>query len=344
MNFSDRQLELARQALLEQQKFGTCFNGEKESWITIAADIGYFSDIEIGSEAIRRFAMGLPTHAGSRKPSTSTPHVRKAIYTYLTHPDVLLVTKEAFDDAGERSIDLVAAARLVGFLKQDSDQELIAPPESLLGQFFRSPRISGENVLIEELAFDRASDANVLGVRQTNHHYTIASTPCENEEMSLKFEREETYLGWGVLTPEDRLLIFLKNNKTGANLNYSLVASDLTHVEGTTTKELVFLKHNYPISSDELEGTRDLDSQISERLVNELFMVSRPIEGVGPNCSKQVNRKRLKFKGVRAPRSRDEGFTLRNALDQLLTLPARHIEGLKWFLERVGSDLMPSIR
>lgn len=145
--------------------------------------------------------------------------------------------------------------RLLEYLDQAFDQERILPPATLEGIYW-SRRTEGGNVIIREMTLQHASDDGLIQLTQVEDTYGPEAVSLYDNEWSPQQRAKArksriVYGGWGILTPEDNLLMFLKHEYNGRNRYYLTVASELSHASRNAVMVLTLLHHDYPLEVQE---------------------------------------------------------------------------------------------
>ena len=261
MRYSDWQLNRLRDALRAYHRFGRDpVDGRRYNWKDVSEAINLSTDVEVPAERLRQFVEGIKTPEGGRRFLTMQDDRLEAIVKFATDEDNALITEA---ELREHAPSWHAAQRLLEYLKQAFDTERILPPVTLEGTYryaWFEPNTghgdSGhEDFVVLDLTLQRASDDGLIQLVQTEDSYDLLAGP-QFEDWSPQ-QRDEarnsrvTYGGWAILTPEDNLLMFLKNERNGRNCYYLTVASDLSHASQNPVQRLMLLRHDYPLELEE---------------------------------------------------------------------------------------------
>ena len=79
------------------------------------------------------------------------------------------------------------------------------------------------------------------------------------KERRANCRKRTVYAGWAIFTPEDNMLVFLKEADSRKNLYQFTLAADW-YAPRTVAERLFLLKHNYPVRIGEHEPRRGANS------------------------------------------------------------------------------------
>ncbi len=258
MRFSDWQLNRLRDALGAYHDYGRGIDGEYFNWKDVSEAISLSTDVDIPSERLRQFVEGVRTPDGGRRYLTMQDDRIEAIVKFATDKEFGLISEAELQ---EHAPSWHAAMRLLEYLDQAFDTTRILPPATLEGTYrnawYEPSKGTLQDFVVREITLQRASDAGLIQLAMMEDSYDLLDGP-QFEEWTPK-QREEArnsrivYGGWGILTPEDNLLLFLKNERNGRNCYFLTVATDLSHASQSPVHGLALLRHDYPIESDDGE-------------------------------------------------------------------------------------------
>ncbi len=131
----------------------------------------------------------------------------------------------------------------------------LLPPVIFEGTY-QARRADERSFVVRELTLQRPSDEGMMQVTKTEERYN-AQFKDEYDGWTPEQRRERRrsrtlYGGWAIFTPEDNVMVFLKEADNGKNLYQFTLAADMTYTPKSTVERLVLLHHDYPI---ELENT-----------------------------------------------------------------------------------------
>ena len=236
----------------------------------------------VPAERIRQFVKGVPKKDGTRKFPIPEPERLEALYRFVTDPDGGILSEE---EIVGRDISQQAADRLLEFLRQDLDQELLIPPETIAGTFSyskegRSGMVASQLVLeppqkngiIRAYLVERFYDNDVN--RENLYRYAAKIGLPKNQRHEVR------YSGWGIFTPEDNLLIFLKEDRSGKNRYYLALSTDIVHSGLGNLDTFTLLHHHFPheIADGEPKKERVVKSYVLDLLGQNLQFFARSIK------------------------------------------------------------------
>jgi hypothetical protein len=275
--YTDQQIKLIRDRLNAYyliQKGGA----QRMTWIGVCARIFHLVDVEMDDEVLRQFAERVPRKDRPAKPRIPKAENLKAIVDFLVHEEIDMLSIEQLK---EPEIPYGLALCFSDFLRIDSDGKNLPPPTAINGRY--RAEIKGPGTLAREIELSVAVDAQNSLVRLFEHAESFASKkglrlfehaksylskiesrgmPASSRgEASQKLQSE----GWGILTPEDNLFIFMKGY--GSNYYYLTLGMDKNLRSDSPIANLLLLRHQYPVqqshvprSFDELNKESDGDT------------------------------------------------------------------------------------
>ena len=204
--------------------------GSRDSdWDDVADAIYEYSGVRPGAERLRSFVKG-----NKGKYTIPEDPSLAAIAKFLTHEDIDLLSEQ---ELGEYVPTVQAPLRLLEFLDPQPGAERILPPAELAGTY-EVRFLDGEYIVIRELALQKPSKDGMLEVAEIDEIYETEEEGPKLEDTFLggkaKLHERIISKGWAVITPEDNILFFLKNQENGRNRIYvSLALDDALWTEGT---------------------------------------------------------------------------------------------------------------
>lgn len=252
MRFSDWQLNRLRDALRAYHRYGRDPVDKRfYNWKDVSEGIAESTEVEVSPERLRQFVEGVKTADGGRKYPAPQETTLNAIVAFVTHEDNDLLSD---DELREHTPDRHAALRLLEYLGQAFDTVRILPPATLEGTY-RNWLAEDYGLTICEITLQRASDDGLIQLVQTEDTYGPEAISSYEEWSPLERKKARksrtVYGGWGILTPEDNLLLFLKHEHNGRNRYYLTMASQLSHASQIPVKGLALLHHDFPVEVDE---------------------------------------------------------------------------------------------
>lgn len=276
MRYSDWQLNRLRDALRAYHRYGRGADGSYFNWKDVTEAIAESTDVAIPPERLRQFVEGINAKEGGRKFPVPQDTWLAAIVSFATDEENDLLKP---DELEEHAPPWQAARRLLDYLDQAFDTERIMPPEGLAGTYGAGRLVDGV-FAVNTLTLQRPSDDGLIQAVKSEEFFdreTVKDLAHWSPEQRRRERKSEIrYGGWAILTPEDNLLVFLKNQRNRRNRYCLMVASDLSHAPGSQVSRLVFLNHEYPLEIEEGENDPDamLEAAIDE-VRNNVLMFER---------------------------------------------------------------------
>lgn len=267
MKYSDWQLNRLRDSLRAYHRYERSHEGEYFTWKDVSEAIDEYTGIKVPPERLRQFVEGVNTKDGGRKFPVPQDKSIEGIVSFATNEDLYLISE---DELAEYTPQHQAPLRLLEYLDQELDAERIVPVEKIQGRYTTS-KIDKNAFVVRELTLQLPTEDGLMQVIETEDIY---------EEMALaKFDewlprdRKEQrksrikHGGWAILSPEDNLFFFMKNEWRGKNRYYFTLALDLTHWSDLPMTCLVLLHHDFPVELEESDSDRQL---VTEQAISEI--------------------------------------------------------------------------
>ncbi|MGA7178909.1 MAG: hypothetical protein WBX11_04890 [Thiobacillaceae bacterium] len=271
-----------RDALRAYHRFGRDpVDGRRYNWKDVSEAISVSTDVDVPAERLRQFVEGIRRPDGGRRFLTMQDDRLEAIVKFATHEDNALITEA---ELREHAPSWHAAQRLLEYLKQAFDTVRILPPSTIEGTYrsnrWEPPYTNQQDFVVRDLTLQRASEDGLIHIVQTEDFYDDTAMVLFDEWSQQERDEERnsrvTYGGWAILTPEDNLLMFLKNERNGRNCYYLTVASDFLHASQSPLGRLALLRHDYPLEL-ELEQVEERYDEVGRK------QFSAMLEAVGDN-------------------------------------------------------------
>ena len=255
------------------------------TWKDVREAIAEYTDVEIGNNArhgaerLRLFVDGVEDEnaPGGRKFSEPKPAALKAILAFVTHEDLNLLTE---DEIQNYNPGFQAPLRLLEYLKQKFDTGHLMSPEALEGQY-RTQNTNGDDLIFRDLTMQRSSQNGLVQVNETEDIYDQKNNPLimarslygQRAKRSMSYK----YGGWAILTPEQNLLFFMKEERSGMNRYYFTLFSDMTRKMDKPMNKLVLIQHDYPFEPEKnsAQTMDDIIKELKEEFSNNLLAFER---------------------------------------------------------------------
>jgi hypothetical protein len=245
MPYTDRQIELIRGRL--ETHFDVESRGpRKVTWAGICDAISDLTNVQMDDEVPRQFVRRVKRRGVPRIPSNEN---LAAIISFLKHIDMI-----SDKELEEPEIPFLLIRLLLEYLRPDEHSEILRPPFWLAGVFNSvHPSEDKSNRIGVELTLRTDHNDHVIRVAEKleSHAYPAEGTHTEASSNIVPIlESRRLSEGWGVLTPEDNVVIFMKQKPYAHNHFYTTIALNPGLWSETSARQLVLLRHEYPIEPD----------------------------------------------------------------------------------------------
>jgi hypothetical protein len=266
MAYSDWQLNRLRDALRAYHDYGGKDQGEDYNWNSVAEGIAEWLDLKdppVSSERLRQFVEGNRSKDGSmRKFGTLKPESLEHVIRFAFERR-LLIPEELEEPAPE----IHAPQRLLEYLNK-GERARVVPSVIFDGRY--TARVVEDRVYREfDLTLHRPHERGLLLVTKSEEAFEkslLEKASTWNPEERREHCRKRTlYAGWAIFTPEDNMMVFLKEKDNGKNLYQFTLAADW-YAPDTVVERLFLLRHQYPV---EMENTNQSDEQILDSIMQE---------------------------------------------------------------------------
>jgi hypothetical protein len=283
MKLSDWQLTQLRDALRAYKSYGSDSGGRDYSWASVAEGVAEYTGIEVPSERLRQFIEGVNTKDGSRKYPVPSGERLKALVHFVTHEELKLISREEFE-GGQPGYH--ALLRLLDYLDQAEGEPRLLPDAQIEGAY-RAQRIDPEYFQTIEITLGQPSGKGLIEVREASDHYGPdiredfdAGRLSSRQKSDLRRSRD-TFSGWAVITPEDNMIFFLKNDRNGRNRYHLTMSADSGMWSQDRMMSLVLLDHEFPHEIDEQTNPGAAYSEVARQTSRAVMLFMRFDEKTG---------------------------------------------------------------
>jgi len=265
MAYSDWQLNRLRDALRAYHDYEPGHGSGSFNWKDVSEAISLATDVEVAPERLRQFVEGNRSKDGARRKFQSMqPESLDAIVKFLTEEHLLLPA-----ELEEHAPPWHAAQRLLEYLDQSFDKLRILPPVIFEGTY-QARRADERGFAVMELTLQKPSEEGLMQVVKTEEYYP-AKAKDEFDKWTVEQRREQRrtrtlFGGWAIFTPEDNIMVFLKQADSGKNMYQFTLAADMSYQPDAAVERLVLLRHDYPV---ELEDTYRDDPEMLRAILRE---------------------------------------------------------------------------
>lgn len=270
---SEWQLSRLRDCLRAYHAYGTGKEKVSHNWKDVSEAIDEDTGTTIKPERLRQFVEGINDGAGGKK--YPVPKAVDAIWKFVTDENVMLISEE---ELTEFRPSYQAGMRLLEYLDQNFDDQRIMPPAKLQGTYRARTDGTGDAVF-SELVLEAPSSDGLITIAKTEEYFDRAVADdldgwsvSEQRVIRNNFVKSS---GWAILTPEDNLIFFLKDEQNGRNQYYFTLGSDFDHTEDAPVTELVLLAHDYPLDRDYSEADMPLIKQVAKHAADNILHFGR---------------------------------------------------------------------
>lgn len=258
-SYTHWQILLLRDALEAYRRFTVDHETGKRplSWNALRESVGEYSGVDFGKDDLRQFVEGKKQGQGNFR--IPQPHKLKAVYRFLTHEDILMLTPDEFDQA--ESVSVHAPLHLSRYLISLSEQGPVEFPRSLIGQYEAVGSSGGRIFKIHlHILFEGPGFASVSEIHEV-YNMVLPSITLGYKQLRemIPAHRDPDarirHGGWAIVTPEDNMLAFVKKLDTRENHYWKLAVEHPIWEEGIVT-ELLLNKFDWPLYLEQ-ESPRD---------------------------------------------------------------------------------------
>jgi hypothetical protein len=217
------------------------------SWKELADLIFDYTKVRMKGDTLRAIVEGQISRGRHRG---GGPRNIAALASFLTHPDIKGLELEDLD---EPEIPYLFAMQLLEFLRLDEDGELALPPATL-GGAYRAVCRSDDGISDIFLEITLSHDGRLVHLEESSATYRNTNAdPADLSDAEKKRHlwRQHKCKGWGVFTPEENIIGFMKRlSRYGGNQYYNLTANIPRLSSESPVQRLVLHAHDDPYFED----------------------------------------------------------------------------------------------
>jgi len=264
---SDWQRSRVRDALRAYHRYERGAEGEYFTWKDVREAIAEYTGVDVGTNAkngaerLRQFVEGIDDKTAPTRRRYPAPMstALEAIVAFVTHEELNLLNE---DELRENIPSFQASLRLLEYLDDGSETGRMIPPNKLQG-VYESIANDTEQFTIRQFTLQRPGEEGIIQVVETEDTYPIGDYiryeewgPAERAKYQSSHIQNS---GWAILTPEDNLFFFLKNEQNSKNLYYYTVAASTTlWTENAPYPVFAIINHHFPL---EIEPVKFVNPQ-----------------------------------------------------------------------------------
>ncbi|MGQ4878896.1 hypothetical protein ACOJCM_10045 [Billgrantia sp. LNSP4103-1] len=260
---SDWQLGRVREALRAYRLYDLGA-GSQHTWCDVREAIAVYTDVEIGralkigGERLRQFVEGVSNKSRGLHFPVPQPESLAAIVSFLSHEDINLLKA---DELEEYRPGYQAALRYAEYLRESCTDSFTLSVSDLCGTL-RAEYKEQDAITVLNMTVQRIDGGDDLGVvqlveecaryRENKGPLPVASSEGHRDASELL--SQSTSGGWGVITPEDTLVLFLKKKSSGQNHCYYSV-NDMGVWSKTGGRFLYLMNHKFGVEVTDAFGS-----------------------------------------------------------------------------------------
>ena len=216
-------------------------------WKDLAALIFDLTKVEFKGDSLRAIVEGQVSRGIRRSGGEENID---ALVKFLTDPEIGALSLEELD---EPKIPYLFAMQLVEFLNFDEKDEGALPPATMEGTY-RAVCRSEDGISEISLEITLSSDGKFLHLEEVSDTYrniNVDPAALSHSEKKRYLWRHNQFKGWGIFTPEENIIGFMKlRSRYGGNQYYSLTANIPNLSSKARVQRLVLHAHDDPYSAD----------------------------------------------------------------------------------------------
>jgi len=272
-------VNMDRKEKFETKAIRTCLRQYKReyglSWREVLDDINKGSKHKMGHIALFRFVEGKDKHSANK--TYTTP--RKKSFELI----VKFLKKNGYgfksDDEDKKFVPTYSVPeKLLDYLDAKPGEKRHVPSDKITGVYIENG-IDGDEYVIREMLLGKPTCEGVIEIKERVHSYKIdwSAHPFKNKFSEWQCYRKRKILaqeelrGWGVITPEDNFMVFLKKPDTGENRYYYSFFYEESLWPNVNLERLILLQQEYPVSPEDISDfDKEAKAKIGESLTQKI--------------------------------------------------------------------------
>ena len=214
----------------------------KVTWGGICDEIFDLMNVQMDPEVLRQFVRRVKRRGVPRIPSDEN---LAAVISFLKHKDML-----SDEELKEPEIPFLLIRLLLEYLRPDEHSEILRPPLRFAGVFNSALASEDKSNRIDvELTLRTDNRDHFMRVAEKFELYAYPPDAMQDKEstnIAPMLQNRRLSEGWGVMTPEDNVIIFMKQKPYAHNHFYTTIALNPSLWSETSARQLVLLRHGYP--------------------------------------------------------------------------------------------------
>lgn len=268
MELSDWQTDRVRSYLRAYRMYGRDDGGRFYSWQSICDAIWEYTECKIPRERLRQFVEGFPDKkSGEWIFSGLTGERLEAVVTFLTHEETGVMTADELEEPPSVSrppLQLIEMFGVGSAVTREVDGS------KLVGRYVAE--WLDEAVVQSELVLERHLEGEGLFRVTGSEEYFDLGLRYGIDELSFEDRARERWSiekssGWAVLTPEDDLIVFLKEESSGWNRQVLTLSAQHGEEGSAPFGRLAMLDHRFPLIIHDADVPND---EMADRAVQKI--------------------------------------------------------------------------
>jgi len=216
------------------------------TWAGLCDEIFDRTKVHVRDEVLRQWVEGFIAK-NRNTPRHPNEAELKAIASFVMHPDIDMLSEA---ELNKPEIPYRFAKFLLDFLAYPGHAQLY-PPKKFGGRYLALVKANDGSIRRRvELTLDVHAGDHVIRVSESSEaRLSVMDADIHTAEMSPEYpELDATYRanGWGVITPEGNLFLFMKDERFGYNHYYMTIALHPDIWSGTPAARISFIATRLP--------------------------------------------------------------------------------------------------
>ena len=258
--FTDRQIELLRSLMddyYEVQHHGPM----RATWGGICDEIEGETGTLMDEEVLRQWVKRVRRRDVPRIPSSKN---LEKIASFLEKMGLL--DMEELEELAQPRVPHLLSRKFLEYFRTRDRAELISIPQSILGKYRAVTYVNRRTIVVNITVnvddirgcvyldeTEESYDSFLPPPQSTDDLWTAHSQYIAEVRRNSRLKTTRTSTGWGVITPENTLLIFMKDEEYGENHFYISAAWSGSIWKGRDLKTFALLRYDRPLEFTEFD-------------------------------------------------------------------------------------------
>ena len=236
------------------------------SWRDLAEQIFVYTSVRIPGDSLRQFAR---KQVSRGSPRGISPKRLQTLIRFLSHRQISALSLE---ELKAPDVPYRFVLELMEFLRHDEHSDLVLPSPALEGAYCALQSSQGEIATIR-LDIVISEDRRFVRLTESTEVFTnpgLGDDPAEwsFDHRSRLLKKRSKSRGWGIMTPESNLLVFMKRVPYGVNHYYVTMGGLPEFTDPDPVQHLALLVHDYPYFDIDHENDQQWFEQINRNMVS----------------------------------------------------------------------------